>query len=314
MNCPKCNTPNMEDSLFCRACGASLAGQTSNPNTNDDDMDRTMSIPMVKGSMEETVSIPVIKEKVTKPSYERHNYVTMPEPQPKKTPKGKGKEKTLTFVIAFLATLILGLCIALAVVLIGGRESVPEDTVYGGDTSVTEEPQSEEQPKDEEEEEKTEGESIGMENESESGIKIDKGFGFASGIEIQSTAIEYKALSGSDYVCDVPSGFEFVSDNGDEIRYAPVDKTAYMDIGTFKNTMSVSELMDKTLSELGGSVRHKESGEDYFVMSVESNRVIYYQKCYVGDYITYLEVVYPSEYDDIYSVYIADMEKSFEKK
>ena len=315
MNCPKCNTPNMDDSLFCRACGASLAGESTVQNTSEYDMDKTMSIPMVKGDMEETVSIPVIQEKAAKPAYERHNYVAMPAPQPKKVKKGKSKEKALTFVIAFLATLIIGLCIALAVVLIGGRDKKIQNdggTVYTDNQPS--EPEVREEPAEEDKEEPEEGESIGIEEEQEGGIKIDKGFGFATGVEIESTAIEYKTLSGSDYVCDVPSVFQFVSDSGEEIRYAASDNTAYMDIGVTENKLTVKELADKVISDVGGSVRYKESGEDFFVMSIESGGVIYYQKCYAGDNIIYFEMVYPSEYDDIYSVYIADMEKSFEKK
>ncbi len=317
MNCPKCNTPNMDDSIFCSGCGASLNAVEANRDFTESEMDKTMSIPVVRGGMEETTTIPVVKEREhPKPAAPRpkQNYVRMPAPQPKPVKKNS-KEKILVFVIAFLVTLILGLCIALAVILLGGnKEPQVDDSVVYTDSTPSQTDSDTDENVEEDMEKPEEGESVGVEDEESVGIKIDKGFGFATGVAIESTAIEYKTLSGSEYVCDIPSVFRFVSDNGEEIRYAPEDKTAYMDIATLKNTMSLSELMDKTASEIGGSVKHKERGEDYFVMSIESNGVIYYQKCYVGDYITYLEVVYPAEYDDVYSVYIADMEKSFEKK
>jgi len=316
MNCPKCKSPINENSLFCKNCGE-LVGERlqAESDLNQEDIEKTMSIPIVR----EAETRECIKQPSPRPDYKER--VSKLPKSPKKeasrqTEKAhRPRKEIFIFIITFLVVVVVGLSIALATVLIG-RDTLPENEKL----PVSENTDKPIDLKSETEEKETlekmpEGESVGIEN-NESGIKINDNFDFVFGKMPDSTALTYSTLKSDDfyYECDIPTSFKFVFDKDGEIRYAAKDKTAYMDIGAFVNesSLSVADLIDKLKSDLGGNVLSQSSGDTWFSMDIEKGGVRHYQKCFLDDgYVRYFEMVYPSEYNDVYSVYINDIEPSF---
>ena len=312
MNCPRCQSPVGEDTLFCAHCGATLTQevqQSSISAYDTDDIEKTMAIPAVRP---QAVAVRQTDASEKTPAEKR-------PPAPKRsgasaTAKGNAKTSILVVVIAFLITLVAGLGITLAAVLI----SSSSDKVQPDDTPTlqvdnTEQEKEQEKQDPEEPAELPVGESVGTEEKT--GISIDTGFEFSLGKTLASSALSYKTLKSTEfgYKCDIPAAFKFVSDADGEIRYRAEDETAYMDIGAFANDHSLThdEIKSMVSKELGGAVDYEDSGEDWFIMCTISRGVVYYFKCYADELIRYVEFVYPAEYKDVYDVYVSDIEPTF---
>lgn len=314
MNCPKCMAPIKEDSLFCPGCGASLGDKVQNIATENDDMDKTMTIPVIRSTE--------VRESVKSASPVTHHVRSRPEPKAAPKPPVRKQDnsaqkgrKLLIFSVTFLATVVIGLSIALAVVLTDRRD-VPDTNVQMDSEEPTAYTPSVSEPAHEEETEKPEeGESVAAETE-ERGIRIDTGFGFAFGETIEAMPLSYRTLKSADYnyECDLPEEFKFVFDSDGEIRYAAKDNTAYMDIGAFANesSLTAADVKSKAKRDAGGSVTHETDGDGWFSMTIVRDGVSYYQKCYADDeYIRYVEIVYPTEYGSVYGDCVNDIEASF---
>ena len=223
------------------------------------------------------------------------------------------KTKIITAAVACVATIAVVLGVAAATVAICSVEKAPKaDTVK---TSGTKDKNKEEKEKINPDD-LIRGESICIPEKA--GIKIDTSYSFAKGKKLSSTALEYKTLRNSEfgYKCDIPSEFVFLSDADGEIRYGAVDKTAYMDIGAFSNIAGVgaAEVKDMISDELGAAAEYEVSGDDWFIMRTTKSGIVYYHKCFASsDFVRYIEFVYPSEYSEIYDVYVNDIESTFEK-
>lgn len=305
MYCSKCKAEVMEDALFCPKCGSPVSAEI--PAYDPEEMEKTMAIPLSK--IRETEDRMVHR---TQPAPKK--VPEKPEPKPaSKTTKPQNKNTALICAVVFLATVVVILGAALVIVLLKDNKPVETvtDTVSDKAETVIQKKTNEEE--NESKEEFPEGESVLFEEVT--GVKIDTGFSFKTDAVIESADADYNTLKGSDYRCDVPSGFEFVYDSDGEIRYAEKNGTAYMDIGITENTDAVSmdEIKSKALSDIGGSVLSSDSGDNWYSVTVEKGSVIYHHKCIVnGGTVVYCELVYPSVYDELYRVYIEDIYSSFE--
>lgn len=308
MTCPKCNLTVDDDARFCEHCGNPLIQETEESTANTivaDDIEKTMAIPAVKTSMATSESAGSVREKaLIKPDYDKK----------KKTSSSNEalKKKILISSLSFVITLVVGLSVLAAVILIGNSSS--KSNADKTKTEVSQE-KKEKKPENKKSEDIPEGESVGIEEKA--GIYVDTDYDFKLGKSIASAELSYKTLKSTDYnyVCDIPSAFKFVSDSDGEIRYRAEDGTAYMDIGAFSNedNLSCSEIKKMVTDKLGTGSESGDSGEDWFTMTTVSDGVVYYFKCYADDYIRYIEFVYPAEYRDIYEVYVSDIEPTFEK-
>ncbi len=300
MNCSKCNNPIEEGSRFCSYCGTLIGGEENGviQTIHTDDIEKTMAIPVIR--TETAVEVPKtepakkVDSKEKKPSNKVNN------------------TKVITFVIAFLVTLVVGLLITLAAVVISYNVKKPKVT----EPQPTQVQVQGETKKEEKKKEKLEvGESEGTEEKA--GISIDTDFEFDLNAKVASTELSYKTLKNTEfgYKCDIPSAFKFVSDADGEIRYRAEDKTAYMDIGAFSNDANLTpdEVKSMVTRSLGSSAQYEEMTDDGFIMSTVSGSVVYYFKCYVDEFIRYVEFVYPTRYRDVYDVYVDDIEPTFVK-
>ena len=73
-----------------------------------------------------------------------------------------------------------------------------------------------------------------------------------------------------------------------------------------------SEVKSAIKEELKGEILREENGDGWFIMTTKKDDVIYYIKCFVGDYIKYLEFVNPAQYSNVYDIFIKDMEPLFQ--
>lgn len=312
MNCPRCQSPVGENSLFCAHCGATLTDEARDGSVgayDTDDIEKTMTIPAVRPqtvAVRETDAVKPAPSGRKSPA-PKHSGVSAPA-------KSNAKTSVLVVVIAFLITLVAGLGITLAAVLISSSpDKAQVDNPPALQVGSTEQDKEQEKEETEEPEELPVGESVGTEEKT--GITIDTGFDFSLGGTVASSELSYKTLKSTEfgYKCDIPAAFKFVSDADGEIRYRAEDKTAYMDIGAFANDHSLTyeEIKSMVSKELGGAVDYEDSGEDWFIMRTISRGVVYYFKCYADEFIRYVEFVYPAEYKDVYDVYVSDIEPTF---
>ena len=150
---------------------------------------------------------------------------------------------------------------------------------------------------------------------------IDLEYKFQSGISLQDVicvnkAGELKVHENPEFYfsCSVPESF-VVEENGSvEVRYLAEDKTAYLDIGAFKNDKkwTMEAVRDAIIGHLGGVVDYQSSGEGWFAVNIIKNGTYYYQKCMVNDEsIRYFEFAYPEEYSDVYSEYVSNIDSGF---
>ena len=103
-------------------------------------------------------------------------------------------------------------------------------------------------------------------------------------------------------------------ENDEEIRYRAEDNTAYVDVGAFENVdvLTRSDVKSAIKEELNGEILREENGDGWFIMTTKKDDVVYYIKCFVGDYIKYMEFVNPSQYSSVYDIFINDMEPLFQ--
>jgi len=315
MNCPVCKTPLGEDVAVCPNCGEKVSDTQRvvvAPKTDSEEMEATTVIPVVGA------------RKTAEPKSEKKEQIKNPKEIKEDKPKAEKTAKTVnasnalkikifTIVIACLATLAVGLGITVGVVLLSSVEKAPQkQTVENAQTK-------DDKTKKEDTIDVAElevGESTGVAEKE--GIKIDTDYPFQKGKKLAAPQLEYKTLRNSEfaYKCDVPADFEFVFDADGEIRYGASDKTAYMDIGAFKNTGELDAAAVKNMisKELGTSAEYEVSGDDWFIMRTVRDSVVYCNKCFASpDIVRYIEFVYPLEYDEIYDVYVNDIEDTFEK-
>ena len=305
MICPKCNLTVDDDARFCEHCGSQLFTELQNNAENTvitDDIEKTMAIPVVKTSMATAESAGPAREKT----------LIIPDAvKPKKSNEAL-KKNILISSLSFVITLVVGFSALAAVILIGNSSSKTD-----ADKTKTEVTQGkkEKKPEKKKPQDIPEGESVGIEEKA--GIYVDTDFDFKLGKTIASAELSYKTLKSTDYnyVCDIPSSFKFVSDSDGEIRYRAEDYTAYMDIGAFSNedNLSCNEIKKMVTDKLGTGSESGDSGEGWFTMTTVSDGVVYCFKCYADEYIRYVEFAYPTEYRDVYDVYVSDIEPTFEK-
>ncbi len=305
MTCPKCNLTVDDDARFCEHCGSKLFTEPQDNAENTvitDDIEKTMAIPVVNTRMATSENASPVREKVL---------VKTDEVKPK-IPNESLKKKLLISSVSFVITLVVGFSILAAVIFIGN--SSPKPNADKTKTEVTQ-GKKEKKPEDKKLEDIPEGESVGIEEKA--GIFVDTDFDFKLGKTIASAELSYKTLKSTDYnyVCDIPSSFKFVSDSDGEIRYRAEDNTAYMDIGAFSNedNLSCNEIKKMVTDKLGTGSESGDSGEGWFTMTTVSDGVVYCFKCYADEYIRYVEFAYPTEYRDVYDVYVSDIEPTFEK-
>ncbi len=306
MNCPRCSANVSEDALFCNSCGSPLNGDNdADTNTDKSNMTATMKIPVVKQA--DLYKNDIIEETPKQVVYEKK-----PERTVKKKPKkGNG---ILVFIIVFLITLVIGLSAVLAYVLIRNRDSVEPGNVQPPVTYV---PEVQDKPSAQEPEiiVPEEGESEGIEEKT--AIIVDTSFEFSLESEPEIPEDNPKTLSSAEYgyECAIPSDFVFVSENGGEIRYKAKGQTAYMDIGVCANSgmQDESSLKNMICAELGTAGDFYETYDGYFVFRCVKDSVVYNYKCFVDDYVRYIEFVYPEKYSDIYGDYYTQLADSFVK-
>lgn len=306
MKCPRCFADVSEDSLFCNSCGSSLDEDTAvDTNTDNSDMTATMKIPVVKQS--DVYTKDTVEEAPKQVVYER---------MPEKSVKAKPQKQNgiLVFFIVFLITVVIGLSAVLAIVLLGNQDKEAKNDVQ---TPVSDAPAVQDEPSVKEPEivVPEEGESEGIEEKTE--IVVDTAFEFSSDVEFDVPEDNPKTLSSAEYgyECAIPSDFVFVSEAGGEIRYKAKNQTAYMDIGVCANSrmQDESSLKNMICAKLGTAGEFSETYDGYFVLRCVKDSVVYNYKCYVDDYVRYIEFVYPKEYSGIYEDYYTHLAESFVK-
>ena len=311
MNCPKCHLPVEDDTFFCEHCGVPLNDNSTSQSIDDTtDMEKTMVIPVAKSNVayssepeRASVSNPVAKKNIPT----------------KNTPKKNAKKsevlklKFMFTAVSFLITLVIGLGICALVIFTDdspeAQTTASSQSGQNGDQAQSEGAQSLEEPT-----RIVEGSSE-CEKESVS-IDIDTEFDFAFDCSLGSLQLSYKDHSGDEfgYTCQVPTSFEQVYTNDIETRYRATDNTAYVDVGAFENVdeLSRGEIKSVIKDQLDGEILSEESGDGWFIMTTKKDDIVYYIKCFVGDYVKYLEFVNPAEYSDVYNVFIEDMEPLFQ--
>ena len=316
MTCPKCGLPVEDDTFFCEHCGAPLEdNSTSQSINNTEDMEKTMAIPVVKsGDVFPFDSDDIPEEK----SVEKKN--PSPSNNVKKTPVKKNTQKAdalklkiILTAISFFVTLIIGLGICALVIFTDDspetKTQISAQTFANNKQKKEDKVQSKSKPK-----KIAEGSSEG-EKEAK-GIPIDAEFEFALGCSLGSLQLSYTEHSDSDlgYSCAIPTSFEEVYENDEEIRYRAEDNTAYVDVGAFENVddLTRSDVKSAINEELNGEILREENGDGWFIMTTKKDDVVYYIKCFVGDYIKYMEFVNPSQYSSVYDIFINDMEPLFQ--
>lgn len=306
MNCPKCSANVSDDALFCSACGYSMSEEKERRayETDNYDMGKTMTIPAIKSS---DVYRTQNESKNHSPQSVRKAQVSKPSAAKKKKTGG-----AVIFVIVFLITLVIGLSVVLAVVLMDRDESksVTDPETY---TPVIQEVT--EAPEEEVPEVPEEGESEGVEEKSV--MQIDDSFDFAYGEEVAFEEYTFKTMSSSEYgyECAIPQEFVFVSEKEGEIRYKAENNTAYMDIGAVSNTDSydMNGLKNFICSKLDTGANQYDEYDGYFELKCTKNGNIYFYKCFVDGNIRYIEFAYPEEYGDAYGEYMIKTAESFVK-
>ncbi len=239
-----------------------------------------------------------------------------------KEPANSDKQRNiLVFVIVFLAIILSGL-IGMIVYM---NVSAPKNVDVAVDAPITgtvPEEDIEEAAAENPNEEADEAETSLQESGSSSTVelydpKIQLNYAFATG-KVFDEAIprEYTTYENYKYAiqCKVPSAFRHQSDGDVEVRYAAKDTTAYMDIGAMENTVgwSLDDVKDATVEQLGRPHEYHSDGESWFEVSATVNGISYYRKCYVDDaFVRYFELVYPSEYAQVYKDVVSDIKVKF---
>ncbi|MBO5007933.1 MAG: zinc ribbon domain-containing protein [Clostridia bacterium] len=327
MNCPKCNKPLTSGSLFCPGCGTPVSKLHEASAAKE-----IPTAPISSEQMQRTMTIPVIRDV---PKSSRTDSPIEGQPQQRDyNPPSTTRRNLLIFFIVFFSVVLIGLLVFIGFMM-SSSVATREHGTDRDDTSVV---RSEEKhtPSDNKSTENEADKSDDKEDESakkvkkskkaggasnskkDSGrVKVDTGFGFAYGVAIEDTKRDYTTLTSRDYSykCDFPSDFEYEFDDGEEIRYAAADNTAYMDIGAGENLLGLtaSEVKANTQANVDGTVTYEAIGDDWYAMSIEKDGVSYYQKCFVDEYIRYFEVVCPTEYVDVYDDYITEIEATFKR-
>lgn len=303
MICPKCKSPMLEDSLFCSSCGASLKAEESAPVQKEevnDDIDRTMAIPVIRTR----------PEPESKPSVRRVEKSAESEKKEKNSDK---KVKVISFAVSFVCTVLILFLITLGVIFISNGSK--ENPLPAGEETAQKEEAKKNDKKTPSKKDAEDGESIGVDTNAR--IKIDTEFDFALGETLSSSALEYTTVKNTKYgyKCDVPSSFVSAEGEDGETRYKASDDTAYMDIGAFQNTMELEmdDIKEMISDALSKDVEYENGGDGWFITVTEKNSVVYFLKCYVDeDYVKYMEFVYPEQYSETYDVFVDDIEETFE--
>lgn len=296
MNCPKCTSFVEDGTSFCPKCGAPVCAEVL-----EEELEKTMAIPVIRttekgesigSALQTPTAKPKTQQDITKP---KHNI-------------GRWQ----TFVIAFLITVTVCLALALVYVLLQ-RETLP-DAVSTQSNITDTKPKVEDETKEKDDKELKDGESVGVDDEVY-GIRIDREYPFNKGVSLKSEELSYKTLKGADYRCDIPSEFEFVYEKDGEIRYASINSTAYMDIGSFENksSLTINQIKDKATKDIDGRKVSSETGDSRYSVTIDRDGIRYHHKCIIsGDNIVYYELVYPTEYSEVYDVYVSDIDETFD--
>ncbi len=329
MKCPKCNKIYDDGTVFCGECGSYIG------EVKDDNMDKTMAIPVIKdyervynSQKEASKGVPQKQSAKPVPVREGAPRTNTPPARPVKEQKESPKDTSskqkniLVFVIAFLVVVVIALATILGFMAINSMKENNNDigeVISSAINTPKEEKKNTKDDKDEEEEEKEDEKEDEKEEttmEGEPG-KTDRGddFDFAYGLNPGNADRSYTTLTNGDlsYKCALPSDFKFKSDSGDSLRYVAKDKTAYIDIGGVKNgnKLSVQDVMANTKSDIGGATVYESKGDDWFAVNMEKDGICYYQMCYVDEYIRYFEMVFPKEYTEAYEAYVEEISDSF---
>ena len=247
----------------------------------------------------------------------------------KKNLEVQRQKNVLMFLIVFLLVILIGLASVILFVTLKGRNSVPavdapvDPVVKEVIPEVTEE-ETEEEPEEEPENQlPEEGESSLMETYHFE-PDMDYDFVYSAVINPEEHTDEkriYSEYHNDEYAYkyNIPNSFGIEESHSNshfaESRYTTPDGTAYIDMGAKRNNteLSLQTVLDGTIDSLGGSAEYETSGNDWFAIRVQKNGIVYYQKCYVDEYIRYFEMVYPSEYSNIYDNYINEIESGFSR-
>ena len=293
MYCPKCSSQSEDGSAFCPKCGYNFLGSKDSQMTDED-------ITMV---------IPVIREREDAP-VKRSNPPQKANPKVPCTNKSEKKIKIMTFAIAFLATLLVGLAVIAIILIPKGTKRSEEET------KSIQTPVAEKEPEEEKEEtELQEGKSEGREEKR--GIYEESDFSFALGKTVETKEFSSKTLNNTEfgYSCDVPSDFVFLHDTNSEIRYCAQDNTAYIDVGAFQNDddLTAKEIKEMLSSNPGGTSDYEIDGDNWFTLRKKAGGIVHYFKCYVDSVVRYVEFAYPQQYADVYDEYVREIEPTFVK-
>lgn len=339
--CPACMTPS-GDTVHNRSVNASVSDNKEADKTSgyksslsaDYSIERTMTIPVIKPNTHrpsDSEERPPAERVVAKSGFDAKSPANQKNSVKQKKSKPTGKKihngltlvqkNILIFILVFISVVFAGMMGIVVMMRTTYDTPTPKKLNFADNNTSFDVETSNGKSEIEGEIPKTEaGRSKQIDVYNHKG-DIDLEYKFQSGISLQDVvcankANELKVHENSEFYfsCSVPESF-VLSDSGSvEVRYLAEDKTAYLDIGAFKNDKKWSRdsVRDAIIGNLGGAVDYQTSGDGWFVVNIIKNGTYYYQKCMVNDEsIRYFEFAYPEEYSDVYSEYVSNIDSGF---
>ncbi|MCH5211505.1 MAG: hypothetical protein J1G06_00675 [Oscillospiraceae bacterium] len=145
--------------------------------------------------------------------------------------------------------------------------------------------------------------------------KIDYNFNFAYNQSISPNPTYTKMYNNKySYSCDIPDSFVREDYTNERCSYRAGNNSAIIILSANYNSerKNMLDIKREYIMKNGGSVEYESDNDGWFVVSTNKNGMVYYYKCYVGNYIRSLEMVYPYEYLEDYNDYVTRLSKNFQ--